>query len=299
MGFKSGLVTLIGKPNVGKSTLLNALVGQKVSIVSSRPQTTRRKVIGFAQGESYQIGFIDTPGMHEPHNRLGRAMVEQARAALADVDVVVAVVDVSKKPDDLDVSLAKLMGSALDGATHRMVCLNKMDLLAPELVVERVGTYCKLFQTEDYMFTNAARGENLGKLLEMVLGRLPESEPLFPEDEYTDQSTRFLVSELIREKVLLKTRQELPHATAVRVDNWVEDDEKALLSIAAVILVERPTQRAIILGKQGSMIKAIGTEARQEIEKLLGKHVYLDLHVSVKEDWRSNSQMLRELEYTE
>ena len=179
----------------------------------------------------------------------------------------------------------------------RLVCLNKMDLLPAELVVERVEAYCKLFRTDDYMFTNAARQENLDKLLEIVLQRLPESEPLFPADEYTDQSVQILVSEIIREKVLSRTRQEVPHATAVRVDTWAEEED--ITRIAATILVERPGQRAILLGKQGSMIKAVGTEARQEIEALLERHVYLELHVSVREDWRSSPAMLRELEYTE
>lgn len=340
MAFKSGLVTLVGKPNVGKSTLLNALVGHKVSIVSSRPQTTRRRVIGIAQGEGYQIGFIDTPGLHEPHNRLQRAMVEQSRGSLADVDLVVVVVDVSKKPDDIEIALAKLLG-APDKGPARLMCLNKMDLLPAELVVERVEGYCKLFGTEEYMFTDAVRLRNLDKLVEMVLTHLPEAEPLFPEDEFTDQSARFLVSEIIREKVLAATRQEVPHATAVRIDSWEEPGsapaasphrgekgrrdegtegqeagkatsppwgdtgersepgEGTTLHIAATILVERPGQRAILLGKQGSMIKKLGTEARKEIEELLGRHVYLALHVSVKEDWRSSFSMLRELEYVD
>lgn len=298
MDFRSGFVTLIGRPNVGKSTLLNALVGHKVSIVSSRPQTTRRKVIGFSQGDGFQIGFIDTPGLHEPHNRLQRAMVEQARASLSNVDLIVVVVDVSKKPDDIEISLAKLLEPEGSGSElPRMLCLNMMDRLAPELVVDRVEAYCKLFGTEDYMFTCASKGQNLDKLLAMVVDRMPKTDPLFPIDEYTDQSARFMVSELIRERLLMETRQELPHATAVRLDEWSE--ESGMLRIGATILVERPGQRAIVLGKQGSMIKKIGTEARAEIETFLGKHVYLDLHVSVRENWRSNPQTLRELEYTE
>lgn len=326
MAFKSGLVTLVGKPNVGKSTLLNAIVGHKVSIVSSRPQTTRRRVIGIAQGENYQIGFIDTPGLHEPHNRLQRAMVEQSRGSLADVDLVVVVVDVSKKPDDIEIALAKLLGDPAKGPA-RLLCLNKMDLLPAELVVERVEGYCKLFGVEEYMFTDAARQRNLDKLVEMVLAYLPEGEPIFPEDEFTDQSTRFLVSEIIREKVLAATRQEVPHATAVRIDSWEEPEQRdagtkrqgdsstsplggevgersepsegGTLRIAATILVERPGQRAILLGKQGSMIKKLGSEARKEIEELLERHVFLALHVSVKEDWRSSLSMLKDLEYVD
>ncbi len=315
MAVRTGFVALIGKPNVGKSTLLNALVGQKVSIVSSKPQTTRRKVIGFAQDEGYQVAFVDTPGVHEPHDRLGRAMVQQARGALADVDVAVAVVDVSRKPDAADEALARLVIGATERRGHRVVCLNKMDLLPPEHVAARVEAFTKLFQTEDYMFTDAAKRRNLDKLLDMILQKLPVGEPIAPEDEFTDQSARFLVAELIREKAILLTRQEVPHSTAVRVDLWedqlTDSPAHALgdlpahrlkdrpLHIAATILVERQGQRAILVGKRGEMIKRIGTEARADIEGLLGRHVFLELHVSVREGWRTSADMLRDLEYVE
>lgn len=292
MAHKSGLVSLVGKPNVGKSTLLNALVGQKVSIVSNKPQTTRRRVLGIAQTDDYQIAFIDTPGIHEPHTRLGRAMVEQARTALADIDLVLYVADVSKRPDDIDRQIAELVR---DAKAPVLLALNKMDLLKAEFVVEHVKAYQTLFGTENSMLTTATREQNLGKLREMILAALPEGEALYPDDEYTDQSTRFLVAELIREKVLIATRQEIPHATAVHVESW-EEDEDGTLHIGAEVAVEKAGQRAILIGKGGQFIKDVGTKARAEIEALLDRHVFLELHVKVREGWRQNPRMLKDLE---
>lgn len=292
MAHKSGLVSLVGKPNVGKSTLLNALVGHKVSIVSNKPQTTRRRVLGIAQTDDYQIAFIDTPGIHEPHTRLGRAMVEQARTALADIDLVLYVADVSKRPDDIDRQIAELVR---DAKAPVLLVLNKMDLLKAEFVVEHVEAYQALFGTENSMLTTATREQNLGKLREMILAALPEGEALYPDDEYTDQSTRFLVAELIREKVLIATRQEIPHATAVHVESW-EEDEDGTLHIGAEVAVEKTGQRAILIGKGGQFIKDVGTKARAEIEALLDRHVFLDLHVKVREGWRQNPRMLKDLE---
>lgn len=302
MAHKAGVVAVIGQPNVGKSTLINAWVGHKVSIVSSKPQTTRRRVIGIAQTADYQVAFVDTPGIHEPHTRLGRAMVEQARGSLADVDAILAVVDGSRPPDDMDRRIAKLAISAAGAGSGRPVpivlILNKMDQLKPEFVVENSEAYAQLFGTEDWMLTSASKGLNLEKALAMVVRQLPEGDLLFPDDEYTDQSTRFLVAELIREKVLIATRQEVPHSTAVRVERW-EESEDGTLEIGAVIVVEKASQRAILIGRQGRFVKQIGSEARKEIEELLQRHVYLDLHVVVREGWRQNARMLRELEYTE
>lgn len=296
---KSGYVALIGKPNVGKSTLLNAFVGQKVSIVSSRPQTTRKRALGYAQGDDYQIAFVDTPGIHEPHTELGKSMVRQAQSALADVDLILVVVDVSKKPEDLDRRIANIVAPEVRGKTPVLLVLNKMDLLPAEHVEDRVSIYSDLFKTgeEDYMFTTATRGHNLDKLRQMILDRLPEGEGIFPGDEFTDQTTRFWVSELIREQVVSGTKQELPHATAVRIDAWEQEGE--ILNIRASILVEKPSQRAIIIGKGGDFIKKIGTQARLQIEEALGQRVFLDLHVTLASDWRMNRRVLRELEYSE
>lgn len=297
MELKTGYVALIGKPNVGKSTLLNTMVGQKVSIVSTKPQTTRRNVVGIAQGEGYQVAFVDTPGIHEPHTRLGRAMVESARGALDGVDLVLFVADASHRPGAEDMAIAKLVTK---GATKTpvLLCLNKMDVLDAANVVENVEGYCKLVGTEEYMMTTATQGHNVDKLLQMIVDRLQVGEPAFGEDDFTDQSSRFMAGELVREKILLATRQEVPHATAVMVDAW-EEPEEGVVRISASIIVEKASQRAILIGKQGQFIKRIGTQARMEIEQMLGRQVFLELFVKVREDWRMNPGMLRELEYME
>jgi len=305
--FRFGYAALIGKPNVGKSTLLNRIVGQKVSIVSNKPQTTRRKVVGIATTDAYQIAFMDTPGIHEPHTKLGRTMVDQARKALHDVDVIVYVGDASHHPNDADKDIAKL----LEGLeTHDiedpsklvpvpvLLCLNKMDLLKADAVQRNVEAYEKIFKTDAYMLTTATRGLNVDKLVQLIVERLPYGEPQFDPDEYTDQSSRFIAAEFVREKILLATRQEVPHAVAVLVDDW-EEEESGLIRIAASIYVEKTSQRAILIGKQGQFIKQVGTLARTEIEELLGAKVFLELNVKVREDWRMNPRMLQELEYSE
>lgn len=313
MAFKSGLVAVVGQPNVGKSTLINSLVGQKVSIVSSKPQTTRRRVIGIANGPQYQVAFIDTPGIHEPHTKLGRTMVEQARASLADVDAVLAVVDGSRRPDEWDKQIAAMVrvAAGIEGKSGRtkdlsppspripiILCLNKMDILKAEFVVQNTEEFSNLFGSGSWMMTTATKGDNVEKLMQMILEAIPEGEPMFPEDEFTDQSARFLVAEIVREQVLIATRQEVPHATATRVERW-EESEDGSIEIGVEIVVEKASQRAILLGRQGRFIKKVGSDARAEIEAMLGKHIFLDLHVVVREGWRQNPRILRELEYSE
>lgn len=296
MAHRFGIVALIGKPNVGKSTLVNALVGQKVSIVSARPQTTRRRVLGIVQGEEFQVGLVDTPGIHEPHTRLAKAMVDSARQSIGDVDLVLVVCDASHKPDELDKQIASFLDKAAPDVP-RVLCLNKMDRLKPEFVVDHVEAYTKAFKTEDYMFTTAISGENLSKLLGIIVSKLPEGKARFGKDEFTDQSARFLSSEMIRERVLLQTREEVPHATAVRIETWEEEND--VVRIGASIIVEKPGQRAILIGKGGQFLKKIGTEARKEIEELVGQKVYLDLHVVARENWRMDPRILQEMEYAD
>lgn len=288
--YRAGYVALVGKPNVGKSTLLNALVGQKVSIVSDKPQTTRRKVLGIMHGEGFQIAFIDTPGIHEPHTALAKAMVEEAREALGVVELAVVVCDASKRPDESDQRIAQLIGNSVPV----YLVLNKMDKLRPEMVVPHVEAYCQLYKTEDYMLTIATQGVNLTQVVEAIVARLPESEPMYDEDTFTDSPMRFIAAEMIREKVLVATRQEVPHATAVMVTEW--DEGADLVTIHAEIIVEKQGQKAILIGKQGSFLKQIGTEARKEIEEMTQKRVYLELHVKVREDWRMNPRMVREIQ---
>jgi len=278
-GYRAGYVALLGKPNVGKSTLLNQIVGQKVSIVSNKPQTTRRRVVGISTRPDYQIAFIDTPGIHEPHTQLGKAMIEQARMSLGDADAIVYVADGSHHPGEQDREVAKLLKE--DIKLPLVLCMNKMDLL----------------KAEDVQLTTATRGHNVDKLVELIVAKLPVQPALYPDDEFTDQSSRFLTGELVREKILQATHEEVPHSVAVLVDEW--EEEGGLTRIGATILVEKASQRGIIIGKQGQFLKKIGTEARVEIEELLGKKVYLQLHVKVSEDWRMSPRILQELEYSD
>lgn len=294
MAHKFGHVAVVGQPNVGKSTLINRIVGHKVSIVSSKPQTTRKRVMGIATTPEYQIAFIDTPGIHEPHNRLQRSMVEQARGSLDGIDAILVVVDGAKRADEMDESIAKLVRT--NKSTPIVLCMNKMDHLKAEHVVKHVEDYCEMFGTTDYMLTTATKGENVSKLIDLLLERLPERAPFYGEDEYTDQSARFMAAEYVREKILIKARQEVPHATAVVVESW-EDRPDGLAHVSATIVVDKDSQRAIVLGKHGSFIKEIGTEARIDLEEMLGQKVFLELHVRVQEGWRQNPRILHELDY--
>lgn len=294
--FRAGIVAVLGKPNVGKSTLINAIVGQKVSIVSNKPQTTRKRVVGIANPEGAQIVFVDTPGIHEPHNRLGRAMVEQARGALNEVDLILFVGDASHHPGEQDQRIAELIAAyRREHPTRALLCLNKMDQLKPSDVERNVDAFMALVPEADYMLTTATQGHNLDKLIELIVAQLPEGEALYNEDEFTDQSSRFLVAELIREQVLRGTRQEVPHSTAVLVDTW--EDEGRLLRIGATVLVERASQRGILIGRGGQFLKRIGSAAREEVEKILDRKVHLEIHIKVAEDWRQNPRVLHELEY--
>jgi GTP-binding protein Era len=292
--FRSGLVALIGKPNVGKSTLLNRIVGQKVSIVSNKPQTTRRKALGIANGEDWQIAFVDTPGIHDPHTRLGKSMVDQARSGLADVNVAVYVADGSHHPGEMDKQISEMIKGSLREA-KLILCLNKMDLLKAENVERNVRAYQDLFGTEEFMLTTATRGDNVDELVKMIVEHLPEGAPQYDKDEFTDQSSRYLAAELVREKILHATRDEVPHSVAVIVESW--DEKEVPLRIEASILVEKASQRGILIGKGGQFLKEIGTKARLDIEEVLGQKVFLALHVKVSEGWRQNPRMLQELEY--
>lgn len=304
MAYKSGALALLGKPNVGKSTLTNLLVGQKVTIVSDKPQTTRTQVRGILTTEEAQIVLVDTPGLHSPHTELQKIMNRSAQGSMGDVDLVLVVVDVSRLPDREDEALADMIKKSWKypyaeenpGFSGIMLCLNKMDRLKAEDVNEHVEAYCKLFKTEEYMLTCMTKAHNQGKLLEMMLKWLPEGEALYPEDMVTDSPMRTISAELIREKTLEKTRQEVPHSVAVHVDSWEEEPNRTV--IHASIIVEKQGQKAIVIGQKGSMVKEIGTEARKEIEDMLGgRHVFLELHVKVRPEWRQSARMLHELEY--
>jgi GTP-binding protein Era len=291
---RSGFVAVVGRPNVGKSTLINRLVGQKVAIVSPRPQTTRNRLLGILTLEKAQVIFLDTPGIHAPKHRLGEAMVDTATGALADADVVLWVVDVSVEPADEDRQVAALLRGGLSASL--LLALNKVDRVSPRQVPERTAVYAALAPDADALAISAIRGDNLGRLQEIIIARLPFGPAFYPEDEFTDQQERFMAAELIREQVLRNLRDEVPHAVAVQVNEFKPRRED-LTYIAATVYVERDSQKAILLGANGTMIKRIGQAARLSIEQLLGVQTYLELWVKVRPRWRKRDEELRRLGY--
>jgi GTP-binding protein Era len=294
-GHKSGFVAVVGRPNVGKSTLVNALVGQKVAIVSPKPQTTRSRILGILARPDAQIIFVDTPGVHRPHHKLGKAMVADATRALPDADVVLFVVDGSVPPTDGDRMVAELIRRQTD--TSIILVLNKMDLLPIGKVESHTEAYWTLVpERRDWMMTTATQGVNLDKLLERVLDALPEGPPYYPGDQVTDQTEREIAAEMVREQVLRHTRQEVPHAVAVVVEEFKER-ENDVIYIAANVFVEKRSQKGIIIGRKGQMLRKIGAAARQEIERMTGGRIYLDLWVKVRKDWRRDEEELRRLGY--
>lgn len=296
MAHRSGIVAVVGRPNVGKSTLTNQLVGHKVSIVSDKPQTTRKRVLGIVSTDDYQMVLVDTPGLHKAHDKLGHALNESARQSVSEPDAVLVMVDVSRMPgkDDQDVfRMLRQEGWLGEKRGRVVVALNKMDRMTPDRVEANYRAYTKELGEESVVMTSLTKRQNIDLLLGLLLERLPEGPPLYPEDEYTDQPLRDLVGELVREKVLLKTREEVPHAVAVTVDLWEDDGTRVEIMVS--IIVEREGQKAIIIGKGGQMLKEIGSEARKEIEELLGQKVYLETHVKVRPDWRTSPRLLQEL----
>jgi len=291
---RSGFVALAGKPNVGKSTLMNALLGQKIAIVSPKPQTTRTRIRGILTRPDAQVIFVDTPGVHAPHHKLGEFMVQTAAQVIADADVVLFLADVSGSPTLEDHQLAELIAKSARGPV--ILGLNKVDLLSPDQVEERVEAYLGLAQFQDWLLLSATRGDNLDLLLERIIEALPVGPRYYPEDQVTDQHLRTMVAELIREQVLHFTHQEVPHSVAVQVRRF-EEREQGPIYIEAHIFVERESQKGILIGRGGRMLKQIGQAARQEIERLLGQKVYLDLWVKTRYKWRRDEQELRRLGY--
>jgi len=295
-GHKSGFVAVIGKPNVGKSTLVNRLVGQKIAIVSPRPQTTRRRILGILTREDAQIIFVDTPGIHRPRHKLGEVMVATARSAIPDADLVLFVVDVSEPPTEEDRMIAELLNSGTLAPV--VLVLNKMDLLPPDKVRPHTEAYWELVpRHRNWMMTVATEGVNLDKLLSVILEALPEGPRYYPAEYVTDQPEREIAAELIREQVLNLTRQEVPHAVAVVVEEFKER-ENGVVYIAANIFVEKSSQKGIIIGNKGQMLRQIGEAARHEIERMVGGRVYLDLWVKVSKNWRRDERELRRLGYS-
>jgi GTPase len=292
--FRSGFVAVIGKPNVGKSTLLNYLAGFKVSIVTHKPETTRNRILAVLSREDAQVVFVDTPGMHKPKNLLGRNMVGQIREVIADVDIIVCVFDVGKRLNNEDDIIMK----ALQGVDRPCIAvINKADVRKKNALLPVIEELAKKEIFQEIVPVSALKGDNMPELLDLLVAHLPEGELLFPVDQITDKSERFMCSEMIREKVLLLTHQEIPHSVAVLIDEFTEKEKKGVVYIRATIFVERQSQKKIIIGKKGAVLKEIGSLARQDIQELLKKKIFLDLWVKVCENWRKDPQALKMLEY--
>ena len=289
---KAGFVALVGRPNAGKSTLLNRLVGQKVAIVSDKPQTTRTRILGVRNGEGGQIVFIDTPGVHRPLHRLNVRMVDVAVQSISQADVVCAVADATEAVGGGDQYLGKLLGR---GSAPTVLALNKIDRVAKPALLPLIEHWSRLARFEDIVPVSALTGENEEALIAALLRHLPEGAALYPDDYLTDQPERAYVGEIIREKVLRHTRDELPFSSAVLVDSFEEADERGLMRLYCTILVERESQKPIVIGRGGAMIKRIGTEAREELERFFGARVYLDLRVKTRAGWREDPRMLDEI----
>ena len=289
--FKSGFVSLVGRPNVGKSTLLNAVMDQKIAAVSPRPQTTRRRQLGIISAETYQIVFMDTPGIHQPHHKLGEYMNDVATATLADADVLLWMVDATQDPTDED----RLAAEHMKTTTHLppvLLMLNKSDLVRSEDQPVRQETYLALLPAARPFWVSAPSKNCKQKVLDVILPMLPEGAPFYDADQVTDLYERDIAADLIREAALLHLRDEIPHSIAVRMDDYIEQSESNA-HITATIMVERESHKGIVIGKGGEMIKKIGTTARQEIEKMSGRKVFLELRVKVNKNWRNDPDSLR------
>jgi len=289
---RSGFVAFVGRPNAGKSTLLNRLVGVKVAIVSDKPQTTRTRILGVVTRPEGQIVFVDTPGIHKPMHRMNARMVALSVESIRDVDVRALVVDASSRPGGGDRYVLDLVKETT-GPT--VLVLNKVDLVEKPALLPLIDQYRREHEFAAIVPVSALTGDGVDRLGGVLMGLLPEGEPLYPDDYLTDQPERTIVAEVVREKLLHHTSDELPYTTAVVVEQFDEPDERGLLRVHCSILVESESQKPIVVGRQGAMIKRIGTEARHELEAFFGTRVFLDLHVKVREGWRENERLLDEI----
>src|SRR4029077_9277811 len=290
--FRSGFVAIVGRPNAGKSTLLNRYVGQKVAIVTSKPQTTRNRIQGIVTRPQGQIVFIDTPGLHEAHTVLNRQMMREVAAALEGIDVLLMMVDASATQPHAD---RLLLDKAKRFEGKAILALNKTDRVPKPKLLPLLEAFSKAFPFAALVPISALKGNGCDELLIEILKQLPEGVPFFPEDQVTDQPERFLASEIVREKAIQLTYHEVPHALRVMIDKFEETPK--ILRIEATLNVERDSQKKILIGKKGEMLKKVGTEARKELETLLGTKIYLGLFVKVAPGWRDNPQQVRELDW--
>ncbi len=294
MKFLSGFIAIIGPPNVGKSTLLNRLLGMKVAIVSPKPQTTRNRILGIYQGDGYQMVFMDTPGIHKTLTPLHESMVTSAQATIYEVDIIAVMIEMPY-PDDPDISL--ILSNLKKTKKTSLLLINKIDKGPKKKLLPIIDSFRKLYHFDVIIPISALRGDGIERLLEELRSRLKPGPLFFPPDMKTDQSESFLVSEVIREKIYHYTRRELPYSSAVTVENIEEIAEKDLITISARIHVEKNSQKAILIGNMGRMIKKIGRSSRQELEKIFGAQIFLDLMVHVEKNWTRDTKALRGLGY--
>jgi len=285
--FKSGFISIIGRPNVGKSTLLNALLGEKIAIISEKPQTTRNRILGIVNKPGAQLVFMDTPGIHKPMHRMNEVMVKTALQTFNEVDVILMLVEATEQPGGGDRFIIESLSRV---RTPVFLLINKVDLIRKEALLPLIQDYSRLYSFAEIIPVSALKND-LGGLVETILKRLPAGPQYFPDDQLTDQPERFIVSELIREKIFELTKEEIPYATAVVIEEMKEEPE--ITRIHAVIYVERDSQKGILIGRGGGMLKKIGTLARLDAEKLLGVRIFLKLMVKVKKGWREDEKMLK------
>jgi GTP-binding protein Era len=289
--FKSGFVSIIGRPNVGKSTLLNQVVGQKVAIMSDKPQTTRNKIHGVYTTENSQIVFLDTPGIHKPQSKLGDYMMKVAESTFREVDAILFLVDVVEGIGGGD---RYIIDQLHEVKTPVILVLNKIDQVHPETLLPVIEKYSKLYNFAEIIPISARNGNNVTTLLEQTMKYLSEGPQYYPADQITDHPEQFVCAELIREKILHLTREEIPHSIAVAIED-MKVEPNGVVHISAIIFVERDSQKGIIIGKKGDLLKEIGKRARHDIESLLGSKTFLELWVKVQKDWRNHERVLREL----
>ena len=289
--FKSGFIGIIGRPNAGKSTLFNVIIGDKISIITDKPQTTRNKITGIKNYSDAQLVFLDTPGVHRPKTPLNRAMVQTAMETISGVDVLLMLIEANTDVHPHDLFLIESLAQT---EAPVILVVNKIDLIEKKYLLPLIDKFRTLYDFREIFPISALKGEGIDDLLNAVKEMLPDGPKYYPDDIQTDATERFIAGEFIREKITLLTKQEVPYSTAVEIESFKEDEEKNLIRISATINVEKDSQKAIMIGKRGALLKNIGTQARMEMEKLFGAKVYLELFVRVKKDWTSSERMLQE-----